>query len=119
MGRNGGSGAGRGARSRSGQDGFRPGTRFMSGAELASVTFNDAPITPTSEARLEEVRRLFRSGRADESRVALTAHRDGRVNVDDGRHRLLVSREPEFKHIKLKVEISRGAGGRKRKKKAT
>jgi hypothetical protein len=87
----------------------------MSGSQLRGVTFEGGPISATSETRLESIRQLFRAGRAGESRVSITVDRaTGQATVDDGRHRLLVSREPEFAHVKLQVDI--GASGKRQRR---
>ena len=93
-----------GGRGRAGA--VRLGTRVVSAGDLRGVTDGGKPIAATSEARLQRVRGLFDAGRQNQGRgVLVTVSRDGRMSVDDGRHRILVAME---RGAKIKVTFRRG-----------
>lgn len=98
-----------GRNSTGGRGGPRLGTRVVGASALRGVRdAGGAPIGATSEARLQRVRGLFDAGRQNQGRgVVVAVSRGGRMEVVDGRHRILVARE---RGEKLKVTFVRGRG---------
>ena len=117
MGRTTGSGTGRSQRDRANK--FRSGTRYVSGGELASATLDGKPLEATGPARMESIRELFRKGQQDQDKVKVAVNTDGSIEVIDGRHRILVAQEPEFRNHKIRVEFSKGVGKRVRRPTST
>lgn len=112
MGRGGGGGAGRGSRGRAGTT--KLGTRFVDVDELAGAldSMTNQPIggggPGESQIRVDTQKRLFRQGRAGENTVKIGVTPSGKLIVDDGRHRILAARDPEFAgKVKLKVQFRR------------
>jgi hypothetical protein len=91
------------------RSGPRLGTRVVSARSLGRVTdAGGGAIAATSEARLQRVRSLFDAGKQNQGRgVVVAVSRSGRMEVVDGRHRILVGRE---RGEKLKVTFVRGRG---------
>jgi hypothetical protein len=116
LGRTGGTGAARAARIGT-RSPLRAGVRNVSGAELASAKLDGQPLEATSEARMESIRDLFRKGQQKQDKVKVAVNTDGSIEVIDGRHRILVAQEPEFRNHKIRVEFSKGVGKRVRKAK--
>lgn len=103
MGRNSTGGGGRG---RAGVP--KLGTRVVDASSLVGrvTEIGGGPIKATSEARLKRVGGLFDAGRQNQGRgVVVTVRRNGTLEIDDGRHRLI---EGARRGAKVKVTFRRG-----------
>jgi hypothetical protein len=99
----------------------RLGTRFVGVGALRGVLFNGKPIGASfadpaeakgHDVRKDRLRTLFERGPAAVAKTAgpvvVTVSRTGKMEVDSGRHRIEVFREPAFRSGKLLVRFVRG-----------
>lgn len=97
MGRNAGAGSGRGP---------GLGRRFVGAGAFAGAS----AIGPvTDQGRLDRIRTALREGR-DLPPIKATVSGRGEVFIEDGRHRVTVLREPEFRDRRVEVVFRRGRG---------
>lgn len=91
--------------------GPRLGTYAASPRTLARATFQGGPLVATSEARMARVRELRDRGaiNSPSDRPTVVVRRDGSLEVESGRHRILAAREAG---IPLIVRFVRGGGRR-------
>lgn len=115
MGSRSGPGGAVGGRDRAGvADAPRLGVRTVTAADLSHVKFNDRPISESfadarsHEIRKERIRQAFRAGNTNLGELEVAVRKDGSMNVESGRHRIEVLREPEFRDLRVKVRFSRG-----------
>jgi hypothetical protein len=87
--------------------GQRLGTRVVGASSLRGVRDSGGGrIVATDPARLQRVRGLFDAGKQNQGRgVVVAVSRSGKMEVVDGRHRIIVARE---RGAKLKVTFTRG-----------
>jgi hypothetical protein len=105
MGKNSGSGAGRGS-----PGAPKLGTRFVSVSELANAE-DLLGGSGMSDVRVEKQMQLLQSGQAKANLVKVSVTPGGRVLVDDGRHRIEAAKRlaAAGKPVKLRVRFSRGS----------
>jgi hypothetical protein len=91
----------------------RLGTRTVDPSELLDVRSFGERIAPTSEVRMDSIRKAFDTKSARGERIVdqlrepiVAVSPRGRMEVEDGRHRILVARE---RGEKLKVKFVRGS----------
>lgn len=93
-----------------GTDRFRLGRRSVSARDLEGVVphISAAQRAGESGGRKARIREALRSGRtkfAEPIRIGVDAR--GKIDIGDGRHRIEVLREPEFRHVKLNAVFYR------------
>lgn len=79
---------------------------MLAPSALMRATLMDAPLRATSDERLRSVRQLFDRGQQNSGRpVKVAVSPSGKIEVIDGRHRILVARE---RGVPIKVQVVRG-----------
>lgn len=76
--------------------------------QLANVLWHDKPIEPTGDVRMSRVRQLFDKGphaMRDMRPPVVVVSPGGKMEVEDGRHRILVARE---RGLPIEVKFQRG-----------